>query len=405
MLQWYFTNIIILIVISNILCGVLFSFNIIILLMWLIALFKNSIRLRKKVKYSTLAVCNQETCLEALNSKVEYRKSLFLLAIVISELVSSLLIIVKIFENLTYYAFSYQEKRISANNSRLEISTHKITGSEFNNSICNMSQNSANDIWTKWGLYNDNIMTLVLSICFSISLILTFSLVSTLMSYYVMVTKKSLNYNTSLQSVDLAREQKFLLLVSSVMCLILLVLLVRVQVYIAFQIVESCFVIIQLYLTYKYSNTLIQVFKWKLKDTEIAFGTDNYQYKLYNRTLSNYKWFALFYKLIVSTFSLHIVLHALTYLASVLHPSRMYHLYGVCLNFSHYSSYIKILNYLVAITSTIEKVPLSISTFLLFSMNLFTIPFLLSRINMKCHFNLRYVFIRTDKSRRVPLLA
>ena len=42
------------------------------------------------MKYSTLAVYNQETCLEALFSKVEYCRSLFLLAIVICELVSLL---------------------------------------------------------------------------------------------------------------------------------------------------------------------------------------------------------------------------------------------------------------------------------------------------------------------------
>ena len=245
MLKSYFTRIAIVNLITYITCGVLFSFHITLLLMWVVALFNTSIRLRRKVKYSLLANYNQDTCLEALNSKVEYRKSLFMFAIVLCELISSILTVVKVFENLIFYASSYYDKPISTNNSRSDISKHVDTHSESNNSKCNISLNNE---WGHWGVYNDIILTQVGSVCFGISFILTFSLVYTLMSYYVMVTKKSLNYNLSLKSVDLAREQKVLLLVSSVMCLILLVLLVRAEVFVVYQIVANFFAIFQCFI-------------------------------------------------------------------------------------------------------------------------------------------------------------
>ena len=100
MLKSYFTRIAIVNLITYITCGVLFSFHITLLLMWVVVLFNTSIRLRRKVKYSLLANYNQDTCLEALNSKVEYRKSLFMFAIILCELISSILIVVKVFENL-----------------------------------------------------------------------------------------------------------------------------------------------------------------------------------------------------------------------------------------------------------------------------------------------------------------
>ena len=55
------------------------------------------------MKYSTLAVYNQDTYLEALNSKVEYRKSLFLFAIVVCELILSLFAIMSSIEGIVYY--------------------------------------------------------------------------------------------------------------------------------------------------------------------------------------------------------------------------------------------------------------------------------------------------------------
>ena len=354
-----------------------FLCHITLLLMWVVVLFNTSIRLRRKVKYSLLANYNQDTCLEALNSKVEYRKSLFMFAIVLCELISSILTVVKITDFVTIYVLTNSDH--SSNSTiltNLNKSSNSDVNGEFHRNICNISNRVG---------ANKGEMDRVISVCFGISLILTFSLVYTLMSYYVMVTKKSLNYNLSLKSVDLAREQKVLLLVSFVMCLILLVLLVRAEVFVVFQIVESGFVIFQCYLTYKYSRKLVQVFKWKIQDTKIAFGTDNYKYKLYNRSLSTFQKFAFFYNLVVIFFSIHVLFRTVTISALYLQPPKMHKLYDICIKPHQYATYSKILEYTVDIMIQVQKIPVSISLLFLLLLNLFTVPFLLSKINLSCH--------------------
>ena len=375
-------------------CSVVFSFHIIILLMWVVVLFNTSIRLRRKVKYSLLANYNQDTCLEALNSKVEYRKSLFMFAIVLCELISSILTVVKIIDIVMEYVLTNSDH--SSNSTiltKLNKSSNSDVNGEFHRNICNSSH--------RFGV-DTNRFDRVISVCFGISLILTFSLVYTLMSYYVMVTKKSLNYNLSLKSVDLAREQKVLLLVSSVMCLILLVLLVRIEVYILYQIVESCFVIFQCFLTYKYSRKLVQVFKWKIQDTKIAFGTDNYQYKLYNKTLSTFQKFAFFYNLVVIFFSIHVLFRTVTISATYLQPPGIHKLYDICINPLQSATYVKILEYTFDIMIQVQKIPLSISFLFLFLLNLSTVPFLLSKINLSCSY--KRLNFTANKNMRRPLL-
>ena len=375
-------------------CSVVFSFHIIILLMWVVVLFNTSIRLRRKVKYSLLANYNQDTCLEALNSKVEYRKSLFMFAIVLCELISSILTVVKIIDIVMEYVLTNSDH--SSNSTiltKLNKSSNSDVNGEFHRNICNISN--------RFGV-DTNRFDRVISVCFGISLILTFSLVYTLMSYYVMVTKKSLNYNLSLKSVDLAREQKVLLLVSSVMCLILLVLLVRIEVYILYQIVESGFVIFQCYLTYKYSRKLVQVFKWKIQDTKIAFGTDNYKYKLYNKTLSTFQKFAFFYNLVVIFFSIHVLFRTVTISAMYLQPPDIHKLYNICINPLQSATYSKILEYTFDIMTQVQKIPLSISFLFLFLLNLSTVPFLLSKINLSCSY--KRLNFTANKNMRRPLL-
>ena len=183
--------------------------------------------------------------------------------------------------------------------------------------------------------------------CFVIIINLTFSLVYTLMSYYVMVTKKSLNYNFSLKSVDLAREQKVLLLVSFAICIIPLLLLVRVEVFIVFGIVESCFTIFQSFLTFHYSRKLIQVLNWKKKDTEIAFGTDDYQYKLYTKSLKSLRRFVALYNIVVITFCLHVILRSLLTFIILLNPYELFHIYGVCIPFHLSPQFFNIYKYIV----------------------------------------------------------
>ena len=89
-------------------CSIIFIFQTIILLLWVIVLFKESNRLRKKAKYSTLSSYNQDASLLALNSKVEYRKSLFLFAITLSEFFASFLIIFKLGTWIDYSINKYE---------------------------------------------------------------------------------------------------------------------------------------------------------------------------------------------------------------------------------------------------------------------------------------------------------
>ena len=97
------------------------------------------------MKHSILFAFNQDYVLEALNSKVEYRKSIFLFAIVVSELVSSLSIIAKVLESLEFVTEYY-------------IHTSKINfsnTSDHTHSYHNYSDNDCTHPFTLWG-YNSN---------------------------------------------------------------------------------------------------------------------------------------------------------------------------------------------------------------------------------------------------------
>ena len=385
-------------------CIVVLSFHVLILLLWVIKLFNDSIRLRKKAKYCTLAAYNQDTYLEALNSKVEYRKSLFLFAIVVCELISSLFTIMSsidsIINTIEIYKLMYPN---GYKNETVHNATDAITN-ELNQLGCEKSEHFYRTLYqlNKY-IVNDNWIRVPI-VAFGIPINLTFSLVYTLMSYYVMVTKKSLNYNFSLKSVDLAREQKVLLLVSSAICIILLVLLVRVEMSIVFRIVESCFTIFQSFLTYRYSRKLIQVINWKKKDTEIAFGTDHFQYKLYTKSLKSLKRFVALYNTVVITFCLYVILRSLVTSMIFLNPYELFHVYGVCIPFHLSPQFFNIYKYIVETQLVIEKIPLAISLFLIFLLNLFTTPYLLSKVNLSCHCNCKRLNLKTNKNLKQPLL-
>ncbi|KAI6653428.1 Ras-related C3 botulinum toxin substrate 1 [Oopsacas minuta] len=148
------------------------------------------------MKYSILALCQQEAKLEALNSRVEYRKCLFLFAIVLCELISSILtIILGIYSLYSAYVgyseFHYHNSVKIANNITSNLTT----------SYDAPSHHSIPE--TKKWLMGFNYR--IFHVAFGIPLVLAFSMVYTLMSYYVMVTKKSLNYNNPLKSVELAK--------------------------------------------------------------------------------------------------------------------------------------------------------------------------------------------------------
>ena len=75
-------------------CICVFAIHLIILICWLIQLFKSSVRLRKQLKYLTTATHRSDTGMNILNNQVDYRKTLFMFAIVLFELISSILIII-----------------------------------------------------------------------------------------------------------------------------------------------------------------------------------------------------------------------------------------------------------------------------------------------------------------------
>ena len=368
----------------NVLFIVVYSFHIILLILWLVALYKNLIRLRRKVTTPGIHKYNEERHIDVLNSKVEYRKYLFMFAIVVCELISSLLSVSSSLEILIHVA-NYLEQP-----------------SDFNyNNSAKHTCNKENYIPTEWEFSNHNTIRMLI-VSFGIPLILTFSLVCTLMSYYVMVTKKSLNYSASLESVDLAREQKVLLLVSSVVCVILLVLLVRVEVFIIFQIVESIITLFQSYVTCKYSRKLIQVLNWKKLDTRIAFGTDNYQYKLCDKNLKLIKRAIFLYTTAVVAFSTFIIMRTFRSSAYILNPAEFSRLFKYCIRLNE--KHVMQLNKFIEILFILENVPVIIYLSSFFFLNIATIPFLLSKINFRCHISCKCLRSSANKNLGEPLL-
>ena len=373
-------------------CIIIFLWHTFILLLWIVVLFKNSTRLKKKLNCSTRAIHNQDSYLEALNNKVDYRKTLFMFAIVVCELISSLFTIEKTVGTLVQISIRSWRHSNSTDLPKLNNSSVSAT----NNYKCNISH---------IGWWDYQVFSNVESVCFGITLILTFSFVYTLMSYYAMVIQRSISYNTSLESVNLSRKQKIHMRAAFVMCLIMLVLLVRIEVYVLFQIVESLVAIIQFILTNHYSNKLVQVFRWKLKDTEIAFGTDNYQYKLYSKALRTYKRFAFVYKLVVFFFCIHVSFRSVTIFTTNFGWHNIHAFYGVCINPHQYANLFKILGYIARIMRQVERIPIAISFILLFILNLSTVPFLLSKVNLSCCISSKSLNSITDKSTRRPLLS
>ena len=276
----------------NLVCSLFIALHIIIVFIWVVVLFRHSVKLRKKAKYSTLSPYNEDARLQALNSKVEYRKSLFLFAIVLSELASSVFTLVKILENLVDETLFIENKDNKGNMTSNVHTTH-----EYPSDHCNITRKDL----SLFGSI-DKINVRVMSNFMVIPLILKFSFVYTLMSYYVLVTMKSLNYNSTLKSVDLSREQKILLLSSIFACTLLSLLLVRIETYLLFVLVECIILLVQLGISLYYRKKLVRVIKWKILDTKIAFGTGHYLYKSYTKSLKNFKLFVFFYTTLPKVF-------------------------------------------------------------------------------------------------------
>ena len=376
-------------VIFNVISLLLSPISIIILLLWVIVLFKESNRLRKKAKYYTLSPYNEDASLQALNSKVEYRKSLFLFAIVLSEALFHILTVIASIEILLKEAIKFPDQNIS----------ETLTSSTYNSTELDCKKY---DVVSDSGQYENKGLLRIILLSFPIPLVITFSLVYTLMSYYVMVTKKSLNYNTSLKSVDLAREQKILLLISFVACIVLFITLLRAEIYIIFQLVDLSIFVVQFFITLNYRCELTRVINWKILDTKIAFGTDHHLFKKYTKSLKNYKTFILFFLLLMIFLCVFVMLQSIRGFVAFSDTKTLYSLYGICLQQPHIQeSHIE--NAVLIIHMT-EQIPLFIVYVLLFILNLWTIPYLLRKINFRCYFSFRFLSFSGNTDMRKPLL-
>ena len=381
----------------NSVCSLFFSLHIIVLFLWAVVLFNYSVKLRKKAKYSVLPPYNQDASLAALNSKVEYRKSLFLFAIVLSEFVSSVFTFMKILENLVDETLFIGNKNFDKDNITSNVHTSTL---EYHSDHCNITKR---DLCLFGSINKLNVR--VISNFMVIPLILKFSLVYTLMSYYVLVTKKSLNYNSTLRSVDLSRGQKILLLSSILACILLLLLLVRIETYLLFALVECIILLVQLGMSLHYRKKLVLVIEWKILDTKIAFGTEHYLYKSYTKSLKHFKLFVFFYIIVVVSFCLFIIVHSLRYLLTIfLFPYILYHFYSVCIPFHQSAIFLEVLKYTIGILPLIDKVFIFTSILLLLMMNLLTVPHLLSKINLGCRFNFKCCNFRANRNLREHLL-
>ena len=362
-------------------CSFVFSIQIFLLAIWAIVLFKNSVQLRKRVKCSDVTSLVQSVFLEALNAKLEYRKSLFLLAIVFFELVSSILGISACSQILIAAIIG----------DRLVITKLSTTDNSSITLILNSGQ--ANMI--------NHSLSRVLYACFGLSLILVFSPVYILMSYYAMIIKNSLSYNSSMKSLDLDREQKNLILCSFVLLLTMLILLVNLQSYILYDLFHIFVSIIQVVLTFYYSKKLVRVFKWKILDKKIAFGIHHYLYRSYTKSLRTFQWCIFLYKMVLITFCIFITTCALRNVIFLTNPIEFYHTFGIS-SYSFKSEayiYIYYANYCSYIIQRIFFVLYFIS---LLSLNMLSIPHLLSRINLwNCS---KYLKLSFYKELFVPLL-
>ena len=384
----------------NLFSVVNFTLNTILSFVWVIVLFKYSIQLRRKVKCSNLVQYNQDACLEAMNTKVEYVKSLFFFSIVFVELISAILSVASAGEMNVYAISDIINQNHPQNQTTLSL---KFFSSNISHTFHNNQINCTHSLPFLWEFLNYNISRILIA-GYQVSLVFVFSPVYVLLSYYSMIIKNSLNNSYSLKSIDLAREQKILVLCSFVMCLVLLVLIVRVELYLLFKFVQSCIAIIQLVLTFYYSSKFVRVLKWKIMDTKIAFGKEHFQFKRYTKSLKSFERYFFIYKVVVISFCTYILIHSLKVTAMYLHPAELYRIFGLCLNFQQLVTYTKVLTKVTQTLLVVQIIPLYLTFIGISLLNLSTIPFLLSKINLRCRFNLKFPKAYDESHLSEPLL-
>ena len=367
----------------------LVSFYIMLLLTWVVVLFKQSRLLRRKLKYSIEYISNQDTLLGALNAKVEYYKSLFSLAIVFIELVSYILCSTAAIDqsiadvNNIINPTLLQNKIYLANDAIALKMFTKLENTSFNCIDTHTPE--------KWELPSQ-FLARSISVAFTIVILLGLSPVYILMSYYAMIITNSLNNDFSMKSVDLSRNQKKLILLSFSMFTILFILMLRIELLTLFELFRIFVALVQTVLTYRYSRRIIRALRWKILDTKIAFGTDNYQFRLYTKFLKHMQFFITIFLICIINFFIYIILQSSADIAILIHPIELNLIFGLCipLQKSSISLYEHILESFIHIALILVPFPLIISNLCNFFMNVSTIPYLLSKMNISCNFNLNF---------------
>ena len=358
-----------------------------ILLIWVIVLFKESIRLKKKAKYLTLFSYNEDANLQALNSKVEYRKSLLLFAIIFFELFACFLILVKLVSYITHSISTYE----TGGDHLVSI---LISSTSPNN--CNITPTS---ISFHWSLLN-HLHSRVALVSYGIPFIISCAFILILMSYYTMAIKKSLNYNTTLESMNLSRKQKALLWSFVVVCIILCLLLIRSEVYLLYELLRCTILFVQSLYIVKYSVILSRVLRWKVVDNRIAYGTESDVYKLHVKSWRSFKRFGKLLSTTTVMFCITDIAFLLEYILEiVMHPYELYILYGICIriiptNLTNVFEWVHIILHLCTVSIQF------VCTLLFFLTGLISIPFLLSKTSLSCCFS----FHRFNANLKKPLL-
>ena len=357
--------------------NIILSLNIVILVLWLIVLIRALSRSRKWNTINNTLYCREAT-LDAMNDKVQYYMSVFLLAIALMEMISSA---VAMGLNTTFFVYLHDMFSNESNNKyhqAIPIYT------EYNNTSTQYLYN--NSLWSFfpkiWPVYSLNIPRVLMS-SFSICVVLTFALVYTQMSYYAMVTRISLNYISSLKSVNLDNTQK--LLMYGTVCMALVVsLLIVCPVFILKETITLFIFTIQFTLTLRNRKELLKAFKWKIQDTKLAFGEWNYLYKTYVKRNRYFKLISTVYSGMIACFLLAGALRLFRNIIEIF--LSHYLLYQLIMDYPNQAlQFIHGLTITVRLMHLAEEICLAIFFVLTLTLNVATLPALLSKLNYNCY--------------------
>ena len=237
-----------------------------------------------------------------------------------------------------------------------------------------------------WGLIN-HLGTRLAFASYGIPFILSSAFITALMSYYIMAVKKS---NTSLESMNLSREQKSLLWSYVVVCIILGLLLIRKEVYFLYELLRCTILLVQSIYTVRYSVILSRVLSWKVVDNRIAFGTESVVYKLHVKTWRSFKIFAKFLSIVIVLLCIADIIFFLQYILEiVIYPYELYILYGKCVTSILPTNLLNVLEWVCIILYLISASIQFAGTLMFLLTGVISIPYLLSKTNMRCFLNFR----------------